>query len=504
MKDSAFTDKLAEICDNLLVAGHKKNQKKLDKLYTQLADLLEKRFNIRYEVHTGMLLATIPPISSVGSAITDLNYKSLIEAHGDEDLIKFMEENNNVFNIDNGFYLDYKNKRIEYKGKNKFKAYLYIEPIKLALVGLTGHEFASALLHEIGHDFEFLRYTIYTTRKAEKLITSIREAVHDKSSLDKLIEVITKEVDVEHGEIENMDLGDKLQVVLKVPEKIFEFKNGVYNTKMNLGNSAVSGKEFEMLADDFVQYFNVEHFLPGGLNKINVYYRTLSQTSMMIYMGFLQDRISDQLFSGWGAFTRQLVIQLLYILFVSFIYSPLYDLLYPILGQKTRNFVAKFITGLVNLYTAYDLLIILSGIMQNKATMELYGFGFMVTLSAVKDYIINYREQNSITVFPYENDIDRYKAIKQNLIAKIKKSKDPKTKKIVLDKITMVDKEIKQAQIILTKYSLTKVLPSMIGPLEHRDANYLNPMYTLTAVIREHINNNLYVSAAKLDLHNKG
>ena len=504
MKDVIFTDKLVKVCDNLLLAGHKQNHKKMDKLYKELALLLEERFNIRYEVHTGMLLATIPPISSVGTAIADLNYKSLVEASNDEDLIKFMEDNNKVFDIDSGFYLDYKNKTIEYKGKNKFKAYIYIEPIKLARVGLTGHEFASALLHEVGHDFEFLRYTIYTTRKAEKLITNIREAVHEKASIDKLIEIITKEVNIEHDEIENMDLIDKIQVVLKVPEKIFEFNSGVYSTKMNLGNTVVSGKEFEMLADDFVRYFNMEHFLPGGLNKINIYYKTLSQTSMIIYMGFLQDKIAAQLFSaGWGSFVTQLTLQLLYILFLSFIYSPLYDLLYPILGQKTRIFIAKFITGLVNLYTGYDLLIILVGLMQNKVTLQLYGFGIMATLSAVRDYFINYREKDSITVFPYENSIDRYKAIKQNLIDKIKKSKDLETKKIILDKITMVDKEIKQAQLILTKYSLTKVLPNMMAPLDHRDGNYLNPIYTLTAAIREHMNNDLYIGAAKLDIHNR-
>ena len=502
MKDVVFTDKLVKICDDLLLTGHKKNHKKIDKLYKELALLLEERFNIKYEIYTGLVLATLPPASSIGSAITDYNYKELVEASDYTDLMRFMENNNKVLDIDAGFYINYKNKTIEYKGKHKFTAHVYMEPIKLAQMGINGHEFAAALLHEIGHDFEFLRYAIYTTRKAEKLITNIREAIHKKSSLDKLIEITVKEVHEEQINIEDMDLEDKLKVLVKVPEKLFEFGSDVYSKRLNLGNTVVAGKEFEMLADDFVQYFNMEHFLPSGLNKMNIYFTTLGKSSIMTYSAFVKSLIDKEIFNGFDDFVKFIIAILVYLIFMNIIYPAIFNIVYPVLGDKTREFLGKVMSGLSNLYIGYNIIETLYYIRYaSPLSLGLTVLSPVVTL--IKDYSINYQEKESMTVFPYENDIDRYKAIKQNLINKIKNERDPEIKKIVLNKINMVDKEIKKAQQILTKYQLVSVIPGGSFALEHRDGNYLNPIYMLTSIIRTHMNNDLYISAAKLDLHNK-
>jgi len=507
MKDKEFIKKLVNTCSDILLAGHKVSYGKAKgnvyrKPFETLAGLLEERFNIRYAIINGGLLATVPPISSVGSAITDLNYKKYIQEWDWEDGAEMIKNNDKVFTIDLGFYIDYKNKEIIYKGKNKFEAEVYISPKELSEIGLTPQEFAAALLHEIGHDFEFLRYTIYKTHKAENVIDKIRKVTQSDNVLDKLIEITVEENGSKYN-IEEMSTPQKITLLMEFPATLFDPDEEEYMIRRKLGNKIVQDKEFEQLADEFTAHFSMSHFLPSGLNKINMFFNTLSSTGVVLYAKLIYNTIDTEMLKGWDEGLKMIMHMFLLDVFVQVVWVPLYSILYKRLGDNTKKVMNKLLNGLTNLWMAYDSLIMIRNFLNGDKFM--LNFTLLNTaVSAGVNYYQNYRESDSTSIFSYENDLDRYSSIKQSIIEKLKNEKNLELRKLYLEQIKNVDKAIKDARLMLSKLSIINLLPSD-SPYSPalRDGNNFNPIYLMTQIVRSHINNDLYVSAATLDINNK-
>ena len=507
-----FTSKLINICKEILEAGnevqfHGKNVRIYERPFKELADLLESRFNIKYEVieSKSTILATYPPFNSVGSAITSLNYKEIIREIDDENLTDLLKKNDKVFKEDLGFYIDYKNLEIIYKGKNKFNATIIINPGSLVSIGANEQELAAMLLHEVGHDFEFLRYEIYLTRKGQQLLDEINKSLKEEKSLDKIIEIIYK-FENKSVDVEELSLPEKLEIIFTAPSKLFEVTSKEYFERFNLSNNIVTGKEFENMADRFVKNFDLSHFLPSGLNKIMMYYRTreniygLTIGKFLLKKAVRQIMISESFIKG---FMIALGFRIVAFLIYNFIYVPIYDTLIGDMDSKKKESFETFIRVITRFYALYIFIIQLLTLPELISSPVFFAIivGNMIN-PVIKDYIANYREKDTKALFPYEDPVKRIEAIKRDLISELKEIDDVKTKKEILEKINTVEKELKKTKQLLGR---TVIEVSRLGiitiPYSLSDPNSLNPMYVLTNLINEHVNNDLYVRSAELEIN---
>ena len=507
MKDKAFVDKLTDLCEEILLIGNfilsrKKKEKDLEKPFKELASILEKRFNIKYEVVNEGLLATMPSFGSDNSAVDNNDIKEYLQHFPVADLIDLLSSNDKVMKEDAGFYIDDKNKEIIYKGKNKFTAILYIGVTNLVKIGLTGNELAAAILHEIGHDFEYLRYKIYFARKAEHLIDEIRTAMKTDNPLDNIVDVVVKETDSK-VDINELSLKDKITILIEAPSNLYKFSQETYFKRLNMSDKAVTNKEFETVADRFVSNFNLEHYLASGLNKINIVFNTNKKSYQMlvgpvIYVGLfeiLMEDVQDPVTAGFIAGYST-------ILFYIFIYQPLFNTVFGKLDNKTKQTIAILIETFARLVLILNYLIMIGMLTEMIITPELIMTVMGGIVGLINNYYANYRESDTIPMSNYENMDERIDSVKRNLISKLKNVKDPKIKRDILKQIDFVNEQLKEVKKITNKINTNDVIPALVPVINiFKDPNSINPIYVLNNIISKHINNDLYVSAAKLELN---
>ena len=507
--DRKFTDKFVELCNKLLELGQEVNsrRKKLkdfDKPKEQLAKLLESRFNIEYEVTimtNDLVLATMPPVSSMGSGITDLNYKQLAQFYDDKDFENLLRNNDKVLKNDEGYYLDYKNKEIIYKGKNKLKAMIFINPMKLSLIGFTGQELAATLLHETGHDFEFIRYNSYFSRKAEHLLDDIAKSLGEENALDKVVEIIIKNTG-DKSDINELDLKDKIELIVDAPSKLFEISEEEYFTRFNVSDPAAVGKEFETMADKFVTDFNLAHFLPSALNKMMAFYNSSAKSFAHTLEPYLFKLVAETtLRQTQNPFVAGLIAGYATMIFFLFIYKPLFEQTFGNLDNKTKEIIAVLIEAFSRLMLIRNYLILTKNVLTMSFTPCTTSTIIFGAVGVIANYYTNYKESGGIDTFPYENDYDRIDSIKRNIIAKLKEVKDPEVKKEFLEQIKQIDKEKEKMKRILGNVNTVSIFPTWVPVVDmFRDPNSLNPIYILNKTVRQHINNELYVQSAKIEL----
>ena len=507
--DKNFIDKFIGLCNKLLEVGQeinsrRKKVKDLDKPKEQIAKLLESRFNIKYEViisFSDLILATMPPVSSMGSSITYLNYKELIQFYNNENLEDLLKNNDKVLKDDEGYYLDYKNKEIIYKGKNKLKAIIYVNPMKLSLIGFNGRELAAALLHEVGHDFEFIRYNSYFSRKAEHLLDDISKALNEENTLDKIVEVIVKNTG-DKVDVSELDLKDKIEIIVDAPSKLFKISEEEYFTRFNMSDPAAVGKEFETMADKFVTDFGLAHFLPPALNKMMAFYNSSAKSYAHTLEPYLFKLTAiTMLKQTRNSFISGFIAYYAIIIFFYFIYKPIFEQVFGNLDNNTKEIIAVLIEAFSRLMLIRNYLIIIEEILTMSLTPCTTVTMIFGIVGVINNYYTNYKESGGVNIFPYENDYDRIDSIKRNIIGKLKEVKDPEVKKEFLEQIKQIDKETEKMKRILGNVKTLSIIPTLVPVVDmFRDPNSLNPIYILNKTIRQHINNELYVQSAKIEL----
>jgi len=505
-----FKDNLISLCGEILEIGMKidtgkAREKDLDKPFDKLKKLLEHRFNIKYEIETGILLATYPPMTSMGSAIDNIDYKEIIQMFEIKELEHLLTSNDKVLKDDNGFYIDYKNKEIIYKGKNKFNAVLFISPVDLVRCGINADELAAALLHEIGHDFEYLRFKEYFTKKAEHLIDDIRKALKSDNALDKITEVVIKE-SKEKIEIDELSTIDKLTIIINAPNTIYDISQQEYFTRYKLSDPAAIGKENETEADRFVTDFGLAHFLPSGLNKLHVFYNTSKIFYNRAITPLIEPYVVKAVMNNPGKeIFVMLSIAIGLLLFYKFIYLPIFEKMFGKVDTKSQEFLYKMLIMYSKLILISNYLLMLN----NVLNLTLCPLTTQTLINGVIgifiNYYNNYREEGGSSVFIYESDVNRIDSIKRNLISKLKEVDNLQVKKEILKQIEYVDKELEKAKKLFGDLDTEPAGPNLVPTIMmFKDMNILNPIYVLNKIIRNHVNNDLYVTSVKLELDSRG
>jgi hypothetical protein len=380
-----------------------------------------------------------------------------------------------------------------------------INPILLYKLGLSPEELTAALLHEIGHDFEYLKYTIFMAQKPQHILDQIVNVIYEEDAFDKIIEIVVKETK-QNIDVKELDLGDKIKIIFNLPSTLFETSSKEVLERHNLSDIKIVNKEFETIADRFVSNFGLEYYLASGLNKLQTYInsapKAFKYSAGILYTNLLIRTMPSIFNSILGPVLISIFSSMLY----SNIFLPVYKSLYGKIPDDKKELLGDIIETLDRVFTLYSYALFISKIpILIRIPCILYTFlgsnGFMLTL----DYIKNYREESVESLNPYENIDLRLDSIKRNLIEQLKNTDDIETKKYLLNEINGVEEEIRKSYKKFNSITNSSIIPFVVPEIKRtNDPDILNPVYILNRIIKEHINNDLYVHTVKLELMNNG
>jgi len=514
--DRFLKDLLSE-CSNILELGEKIRRKKIstDKAIKEinktLPKLLEKRFNIEYEVQDAgdAGLATLPPIGYMGSAIqmfdVDKDIVEAIEKTGFEGAIEYLDKNTQPFK-DGGFIIDLKKKKIEYFGKTKFKSILLISPTFVYDAGLTPGELAAGILHEIGHDFEYINYIQFLTRKAEKTLERIKRALFTDDPVTGIIKELSIELEdkMSDVEIEQKSTGEKVALVIKLGIEVLSRDSDEYIKRHNLNHIARTGKEFEIAADNFSIDFGLGVELTSGLRKMMTYFKGVNLLNIIGLPG----KIARALLPRKGD-NAEIIIRSIIRIYVNFLLAAVMIAIMKEVvghlsdGQKKILYnvivpIARFIRKIDDALDALRFYkVVISAVLRltsnpTSTTWLIAGIGTAgIAIKIFNDYLENYTEDGYLA-FPYEDITERFDAVKRRIIEDLKQVDDPELKLELVDKIKQVEREIEEVKKHTNSLILYISTPTPI------DINKMSPMYILDRIIRVLVNNDLYVKSEEL------
>ncbi len=522
-KDIDFVKDLIKIMNKIVELGYKSKKRKnvmlkdSEKISKEFTKLMERRFGIRakLDLKRGNTIATIPPVTALDSVVSEYNYKKAIQDHAaisgtNDPIVKMYERNNEILREFGKIEIDMDSLFIH--TDEPLESFVLIDPVFVVENGITPTELAATVLHEIGHDFEYIRYQAYLSVQYVRISDKIKEVIDGKKGVIELILELENTKDIEVSEL---TFSDKVELIMRLPDKLLEDFSEEYRKKYILPSKVISRiKEFEIRADDFACRFGLEKELATGLQKLFTVRNVLDTLTASFSAVGTPVRFLYRKFIGIRSIFDIYVIYLLETFVLHSLTAFLSEVINSELGEDERRFALKasrVLTFLLFTFKIYDnasMLIQIKRLFGNQAFFKLTAYGLAYSLITVFiSYNAVYSKDDESTLWYmvmgdstiYENPVKRLENIKRSIISKLKTIDDKEIQKEMLDELYEIERIILDSKQELNKLFIS-ILDIVLPSYTFKEKSEMNPMYILEMLNRKHINNDLYVKSVEISL----